>query len=115
MDAWRAGTYLVLYQLTRGESAQTTDGSRLVFHQMKEEEGPFKLHLLRDAQYKGSFQLRRSVQREEGSEGGTDREEEEGEGTRQRSLVLEAFHHCFVWLSCCWAPMLATFEREASR
>lgn len=83
MDAWRAGTYLVLYQLTRGESAQTTDGSRLVFHQMKEEEGPFKLHLLRDAQYKGSFQLRRSVQREEGAreeQTGRKREREQGSG-----------------------------------
>lgn len=34
---------------------------------MKEEEGPFKLHLLRNAQNKGSFQFRRSVQREEGA------------------------------------------------
>lgn len=89
MDAWRAGTYLVLYQLTRGESAQTTDGSRLVFHQMKEEEGPFKLHLLRDAQYKGSFQLRRSVQREEGArEEQTGRKRERGAWFWRRFIIV---------------------------
>lgn len=78
----RAGTYLVLYQLTRGGSAQTTDArSRLVFHQMKEEEGSFKLHLLRNAQNKGSFQFRHNVQREEGAreeQTGRKREREQG-------------------------------------
>lgn len=61
----RAGTYLILYQRTIGGSSETTDArSKLVFHEMKEEEGPFKLHLLFNAQNKGGFQFKCSVQRE---------------------------------------------------
>lgn len=64
METLRAGTYLILYQLTRGGSETPVARSKLVFHEMKEEEGPFKLHLLFDAQNKGSFQFKCSVQRE---------------------------------------------------
>lgn len=82
METLRAGTYLVLYQLTIGGNSETSDArSRLVFHEMKEEEGPFKLHLLLDAQNKGSFQFKCSVQREKGvreEQTGRKREREQG-------------------------------------
>lgn len=64
METLRAGTYLILYQLTGGGSETPDARSTLVFHEMKEEGGPFKLHLLFDAQNKGSFQFKCSVQRE---------------------------------------------------